>query len=158
MSFLTILGGLQRHMETNHIKNCSSVCHLCGKAFMVACYLTKHLRTHSDERPFKCDFDDCTLAFARKDKLQRHRNTHVGERKHVCQECGKSYFHRYDLTIHMRTHVSYKQPVHIIIYDTLSNLNGLLFFQTGDRPYECTVCQKRFTSPRALTLHLRNHQ
>lgn len=108
-SFIFRKGGLLRHMETAHIRNCSSVCHLCGKSFMVACYLTKHLKTHSDEKPFKCDL--CPQAFARKDKMKRHRNTHIGLRKHVCQECGKSYYHRYDLTIHMRTHVRFEAPM-----------------------------------------------
>lgn len=90
-------------MENNHIKIALSVCHYCGKSFNVAAYLIKHLKIHSNERPFVCE---CGQSFVRADKLKRHKNTHLGLKPHACHICDKRYSHRYDLTIHLRTHVS----------------------------------------------------
>ncbi|KIV92492.1 hypothetical protein, variant 1 [Exophiala mesophila] len=44
-------------------------CHRCGRAFKRSEHLNRHLRTHTKEKPFRCQ---CGAPFARQDLLKRH--------------------------------------------------------------------------------------
>ena len=44
-----------------------------------------------NNRNFKCEFEQCTLAFGRKEHLSRHMLTHTGVRAHVCNFCHQRF-------------------------------------------------------------------
>ncbi|KAK9452483.1 hypothetical protein V1511DRAFT_523318 [Dipodascopsis uninucleata] len=52
-------------------------CERCAKRFKRLEHLRRHMRTHTDERPFVCDVETCGRRFSRSDNLRAHRRTHM---------------------------------------------------------------------------------
>jgi len=53
----------------------SHICGVCGKGFAALYRLTRHARTHSEERPFACG--QCSRRFRRSDHLKKHTQLHA---------------------------------------------------------------------------------
>ncbi|KAF8512611.1 hypothetical protein BU17DRAFT_96139 [Hysterangium stoloniferum] len=52
-------------------------CDYCGKRFGMPSHLQIHLRTHTAERPFTCEFPGCHKTFTVRSNLSRHMRTHA---------------------------------------------------------------------------------
>ncbi|XP_014488785.1 PREDICTED: uncharacterized protein LOC106751969 [Dinoponera quadriceps] len=63
-------------------------CTYCNRVFPREKSLQAHLRTHTGERPYPCDYPGCTKAFTQSGQLKTHQRLHTGEKPFLCTEPG----------------------------------------------------------------------
>ena len=73
-------------------------CTICGKACSTPSDRTKHMRTHSGDRPYACT--TCGMAFSESGSLTKHMRIHTGECPYACTSCGEAFSTSSNLTRH----------------------------------------------------------
>ncbi|XP_013385513.1 zinc finger protein 367 [Lingula anatina] len=65
-------------------------CKICNRVFPREKSLQAHLRTHTGERPYICDYPGCGRAFCQSGQLKTHQRLHTGEKPFECSQSGCS--------------------------------------------------------------------
>lgn len=115
------------HILRVHMRKKDKICPYCNRAFSQTGDLTRHIRTHTGLKPFKCDAIGCNLSFISSGDMVKHQKRHQAEgvpKPHVCDICNQAFERNYDLTRHKLRHEMDLDP----------NLAG----------FRCEICQKRF--------------
>ncbi|KAG1934246.1 zinc finger E-box-binding homeobox 2b isoform X4 [Pimephales promelas] len=117
-------------------------CPYCDRGYKRLTSLKEHIkyRHEKNEENFACPL--CSYTFAYRTQLERHMATHKpgrdqhqilnqgsGNRKFKCTECGKAFKYKHHLKEHLRIH-------------------------SGEKPYECPNCKKRFSHSGSYSSHI----
>ena len=73
------------------VKSKRHKCSQCAYSSDLLKDLVRHVRTHSGERPFKCEVEGCGFAATQQSWLKSHTRVHTGERPFVCEVEGGGY-------------------------------------------------------------------
>ncbi|XP_023182175.1 zinc finger E-box-binding homeobox 1 [Xiphophorus maculatus] len=116
-------------------------CPYCARGYKRYSSLKEHIkyRHEKTEESFSCP--ECSYSFAYRAQLERHMSVHKGgrdqrhitqsggNRKFKCPECGKAFKYKHHLKEHLRIH-------------------------SGEKPYECSHCKKRFSHSGSYSSHI----
>ncbi|XP_052454939.1 zinc finger E-box-binding homeobox 2-like isoform X2 [Carassius gibelio] len=117
-------------------------CPYCDRGYKRLTSLKEHIkyRHEKNEENFACPL--CSYTFGYRTQLERHMATHKpgrdqhqilnqgsGNRKFKCTECGKAFKYKHHLKEHLRIH-------------------------SGEKPYECPNCKKRFSHSGSYSSHI----
>ncbi|KAJ3644771.1 hypothetical protein Zmor_022476 [Zophobas morio] len=119
---------------TNHqkIHTDRNKCKFCSSSFPAPSKLQRHLRTHTKDKPFVCDFKNCGKSFSDKRNLDGHKALHSNEFNFSCKECGKAFRTKNRLKQHGKSHMV-------------------------STPYVCEICSKAYKYKSTLIFHLKKH-
>ncbi|KAI4481145.1 hypothetical protein M0804_009771 [Polistes exclamans] len=86
---------LTQLMKQGSTSPSSIKCSYCNRVFPREKSLQAHLRTHTGERPYQCDFPGCLKAFTQSGQLKTHQRLHTGEKPFVCTvpDCKRRFTH-----------------------------------------------------------------
>lgn len=156
------------HIQIVHTKNTHRPCPYCGKSYAAA-HMTEHMKKHKEIQLFTCEL--CGIALKTKLGYIQHMRLHTGEKPYACQYCSETFSASSRRSEHIRkTHkaseeiilkysceycpakfrLPYRLKKHVSSVHGTKDDNKLEF--------ECPECHIKFGSCRGLLHHSRKHQ
>ncbi|XP_030249177.1 zinc finger protein 184 isoform X2 [Sparus aurata] len=146
--------------------NCSNTvdkpyhCPLCRQEFQFKVSVTKHMMHHSQESSFTCQ--ECSQTFPNTMALHFHQRCHTALKPYKCPECGMVFKHYSVMEDHRRKHTDSTRSHLCNICGKTFKYSSLLhqhqYLHTGQKPFRCPECGKKFAFAQNMKAHCRQHR
>ena len=153
--------------STPKLSNNLHECAYCKQKFNFPSVLKRHMRSHTNERPYICNV--CNKSFKQLGHLSQHAVTHTDYRSFQCPVCEIKFDSLESLKIHSDAHkddaVHRAKEVYRLfecdtckkVFTTKSVLERHVFTHTHERQFGCKVCGKRFKQAGHVKSHMLVH-
>ena len=152
---------LQKNLTNHQIQDHHS-CESCGNVYrskknLIAHYKQSHTGEYPESIMYKCDIFN--LFFDQKVALGLHMTAHTNNSIINCETCGKQFptigqFRRHNV-IHDPNRKKYECKICEKTFTLPGNLKIHTRIHTGEKPYACTFCDRRFVQQQDWNAHIR---
>ncbi|XP_031637773.1 zinc finger protein 62-like [Contarinia nasturtii] len=133
-------------------------CQLCEYSSNYRADLNKHTRIHTGEKPYRCG--SCGREFTKMQSLKVHKATHINEFPFHCRICFSGFYQKDEKYAHEKVCKVRRFECHIckkFVTVDQADLIKHMPVHSGERPFQCKICMKRFTRKYHMKAHFNRH-